>query len=404
MNNDSSLLPRGAAELLVALMTPTPRGAMGVPVLLWGKPGAGKSTFLQGLHRPGFPVVTLIASIHDPTDFSGLPVLHDGRTHFAPPAWAEVFDEPKQGILFLDELTTAPPAVQAALLRLVLERKVGALELPPGVRVVAAANPPEIAASGWELSLPLANRFVHLKWELDGNTYLRALEEGFSTQLPVPEFSAEDHCARSQYWATVVANFLRRNPQMAYTDPADGEYAFASPRTWDYAIALMTACDLMGIAPGQGQPAGPGAEVFLNLVKGCVGTAASTAFVQHLRQLRLPDPEAVLLGKQQVPKKLREDELITLFNTMASILLRWQNNGHRTALLRATMRFLEAVHPPAREGRADCAYAAIRRLVREGLLHRSIMSGTSAERENVIALLKGLEEHYKDLIGYLEQK
>src|SRR5207248_8810483 len=48
----------------------------------------------------------------------------------------------ERGLLFLDELTTAPPAVQAAMLRVVLERVVGDVTLPPAVRVVAAANPP----------------------------------------------------------------------------------------------------------------------------------------------------------------------------------------------------------------------------------------------------------------------
>ena len=63
-----------------------------------------------------------------------------------------------EGILFLDQLSTAPPAVQAALLRVALERTVCDLELPAGVAVVAAANPPEQAASGWDLSRPLASR------------------------------------------------------------------------------------------------------------------------------------------------------------------------------------------------------------------------------------------------------
>lgn len=44
----------------------------------------------------------------------------------------------------------------------------GAYALPDTVRIVAAANPPDVAASGWELSAPLANRFVHIQWSLEG--------------------------------------------------------------------------------------------------------------------------------------------------------------------------------------------------------------------------------------------
>jgi integrase len=44
----------------------------------------------------------------------------------------------------------------------VLERVVGDLELPDAVSVVAAANPPEMSAGGWDPSPPLANRFCHI--------------------------------------------------------------------------------------------------------------------------------------------------------------------------------------------------------------------------------------------------
>ena len=52
----------------------------------------------------------------------------------------------QSGYLFLDELSTSPPAVQAAMLGVALERRVGDLLLPRAVQVVAAANPPERAA------------------------------------------------------------------------------------------------------------------------------------------------------------------------------------------------------------------------------------------------------------------
>lgn len=117
--------------------------------------------------------MVLIASIHAPTDFSGLPIHENGLARFIPPEWTLAFDEAGQGILFLDELTTSPPSVQAALLRIVLERKVGFGSLPHGVRVVAATNPTDVAVVGWKLSAPLSNRFVHIQWELSTDTYWR---------------------------------------------------------------------------------------------------------------------------------------------------------------------------------------------------------------------------------------
>jgi MoxR-like ATPase len=39
----------GTTELLLALATPTPQGYWGIPTLVWGIPGTGKSTFIESL-------------------------------------------------------------------------------------------------------------------------------------------------------------------------------------------------------------------------------------------------------------------------------------------------------------------------------------------------------------------
>ena len=136
------------------------------PILLWGAPGSGKTSMITALaHDLDLPLEVVVGSIHEPSDFTGLPVVRETTTWFAPPHWAERLTKQGRGILFLDELTTAPPAVQAAMLRIVLEKTVGHLRLPPHVRIIAAANPPSVAADGWDLAAPLANRFIHLQWQ-----------------------------------------------------------------------------------------------------------------------------------------------------------------------------------------------------------------------------------------------
>src|SRR3974377_1526930 len=140
--------------------------AAGVPVLLWGAPGTGKTSAIRAMAQAmDLPCETVIASIREPSDFAGLPIVVGDVVRFAPPAWARRLAEAGRGLLFLDELSTAPPAVQGALLR---RRQGGGVGPPP--------HPPEQPADGWALSAPLANRLCHLAWQANP----RAVADGLA--------------------------------------------------------------------------------------------------------------------------------------------------------------------------------------------------------------------------------
>src|SRR5262245_55391883 len=238
--------------------------AAGVPVLLWGAPGTGKTSAIRAMAQAmGLPCETVIASIREPSDFAGLPIVVGEEVRFAPPAWARRLAEAGRGLLFLDELSTAPPAVQAALLRVVLERTVGDLALPAEVAVVAAANPPEQAADGWDLAPPLANRFCHLDWFLEAREWADGMVGGF----PTPEITAIPEDALERQLASLrgsIGAFLSTRPGLLFAPPADeasAGRAWPSPRSWDMAGRLIAAANV----------AGASAEVVASLVTGAVG-------------------------------------------------------------------------------------------------------------------------------------
>jgi len=257
-----------------------------VPVLLWGAPGTGKTSAIRAMaDAAGLPCETVIASIREPSDFAGLPVVVGQGVRFAPPTWAQRLAAAGRGLLFLDELSTAPPAVQAALLRVVLERVVGDLDLPAEVAVVAAANPPEQAADGWDLSAPLANRLCHLTWEINPRVVADGLAGGWAPPR-IPQLTG-DWAAAEIMARGLVAAFLRVRPVLACappTDPATAGRGWPSPRTWEMTARLWAAADSAAVG-GQTRSA---------LVRGCVGDGAGAEFLTWLAEMDLPDPEEVL--------------------------------------------------------------------------------------------------------------
>ncbi|MGY5051685.1 AAA family ATPase [Streptomyces sp. 900105755] len=265
--------------------------AADLPVLLWGEPGIGKTAALNRLAESlGLPLTTVIASVHEPSDFSGLPVVGDDPAvqgvPMAPPDWAVRLVQAGRGLLFLDELSTAPPAVQAALLRLVLERRVGALRLPPGVRIVAAANPRSSAADGWELSPPLANRFVHLQWAHDHEVVVRGLG-GTWPRATLPRLDPDRLPAAVDFARRAVCGLLATRPTLVHRLP-NGEMrrggAWPSPRSWDMTLRLVAFA----------HAAGSSRDVLSLLVRGTVGDGPGLELLASVDRMELPDPETLL--------------------------------------------------------------------------------------------------------------
>ncbi|MGK8558538.1 AAA family ATPase [Nocardia gipuzkoensis] len=265
--------------------------AADLPVLLWGEPGIGKTAALTQLAADlDLPLTTVIASVHEPSDFSGLPIIGDDPAEhgvpMAPPDWAVRLVRAGRGLLFLDELSTAPPAVQAALLRLVLERRIGTVQLPPGVRIVAAANPRSSAADGWELSPPLANRFVHLQWTHDHDVVVRGLG-GTWPHATLPRLAPEKLREAVVFARRAVCVLLAARPTLVHQLPSSETRRggpWPSPRSWEMTLRLIAFATA----------AGSSRDVLSLLVRGTVGDGPGFELLAGLDRMDLPDPEVLL--------------------------------------------------------------------------------------------------------------
>lgn len=317
--------------LQTIICTPGLGGRRGLRALFWGKPGVGKTAHIEALARAmGALLITIIASIREPADFLGLP-MPDGKggVIYAAPGWARRANAAaEQGqivIVFVDEITTCAPAVQAALLRVVNEGYVGEMKLHPNVVFIAAANPPEIAAGGYDLSPPMANRWMHLDWNdptaaewsegiLSGWADVLNVEPAvetvrrIETRFPVAEAKAMG----------LVTGFLRANSSKLIVLPDAGDpnasKAWPSLRTWELTIKALAGCEANGLT-------GVEADVML---EGTVGRGVAGELRQYQAQADLPDPDKLLDAKD--PSKVwkhnpeRPDITAAVLNSCAGLV------------------------------------------------------------------------------------
>jgi hypothetical protein len=281
--------------------------AANVPLLLWGPPGVGKTARIEAFGKAnGLKVETIIASISEPAAFGGYPVPTGDGLSMLPTTWAKKLAG-SMGILFVDELTTAPPSVQAACLRVINDGVVGDLDMGRGVRRWAAANPPEQAADGSTLAPPLANRFMHINVPFDlaewSNGFINGWAGGGYTPPPIGWES------RLPMVRAAIVAFLRRRPNLAHAMPKDATGqggAWPSPRTWTMVASVLACAEAMGVD----------ADTAHACVAGCIGDGAAVEFVAWRRQQDLPDPEALLGGADwAVP-----DDGSKAYATMAAIV------------------------------------------------------------------------------------
>lgn len=308
------------------------------PVLLWGGPGTGKTSAISQLAADaGLHCETVIASIREPSDFAGLPVVGENDVSMAPPSWAKRLVEAGDGVLFLDEISTAPPAVQSALLRVVLERTVGDLTLPDSIAVIGAANRPESAANGWDLAPPLANRFCHLDWEVEADEWAQGIVGGFEP-IPVLTLSPEGLARSVAKWRAQMGAFVRRRPTMLSAEPdsaAEAGQAWPSPRSWDTAARLLSAADEMEAD----------ASTRIALVAGCVGSAAGLEFLAWIDEGGLPDPEVVLADPSSLVVPERGDRAYATFASIVAAVIAEPSPQRWEAAWQCMAVGLDSEHP-----------------------------------------------------------
>ena len=262
------------------------------PLFISGPPGIGKSDIVAEIAKAdNRPLIDIRLPLLEATDIRGLPHLAEVTVrdsagniiyneHNVPLTekifkWSNPTDLPtdpmSRALVFFDEMSAAPPSVQAATYQVILNRKIGTYELPKDVVIVAAGNRVKDKGVAYNMPTPLANRFIHATLAIDFDDW--------------------------QEWAMTnrihehVVGYLSFQPNDLFDfDPRRESYAFATPRSWSFVSQLL------GDPSGNGESSLPH-DIMTNLIKGTVGEGPAIKFMTYRKQAaNLPKASDILNG------------------------------------------------------------------------------------------------------------
>ena len=184
---------------------------------LWGPPGVGKSDGVRQIaekitEETGKRTIEIDVRLllFSPIDLRGVPMADQSR-QFTEWLRPKIFDlDPSDDVInlvFLDELSAAPPSLQASAYQITLNHAIGEHKLPDNCIVIAAGNRTSDRSVAFRMPHDLANRMMHFEITVDFPSWR--------------EWALQNHIHR------LVVNYLTHDPaKLMRTDPGMEETVF----------------------------------------------------------------------------------------------------------------------------------------------------------------------------------
>ena len=222
-------------------------------VMLWGAPGVGKSQGIRQIAKKmetetgkQVRVTDVRLLLFNPVDLRGIPTANAEKTlavWLKPQIFQMDESEDVVNILLLDEISAAPPSVQAAAYQITLDRVIGEHRLPENCIVIAAGNRITDRSVAYKMPKALSNRLCHLHICSDYKSWHDwAIEKGMHES---------------------VVGFLEYKPELLHNENND-DYAFSTPRSWEMVSNILEVSpDISKVYP---------------MIVGCIGEETAYKF------------------------------------------------------------------------------------------------------------------------------
>ena len=258
---------------------------------MWGPPGIGKSDIVAQITNSfsNSHLIDIRLSLWEPTDIKGIPYFDSNSGTMVWGAPSELPSEEFAAqydniVLFLDEMNSAAPSVQAAAYQLILNRRVGEYKLPDNVMIVAAGNREADKGVTYRMPAPLANRFIHLELAVNFDDWF---------QWAVDNRINND----------VVGYLTFAKKDLYDFDPKSASRSFATPRSWSFVSELLDD--------------GLDESTTTDLVAGAVGEGLAVKFMAHRKVASsMPNPTDILTGKV---KEMKSKEISAMYSLTVSL-------------------------------------------------------------------------------------